>query len=412
MLATATTDGDPPGEHLVGVEPRRGAVGGRRDVVRDGPDPHVLPVVPGCIEVDHPRGQLGVGLPAPALVVGRVLPGPDERLGDHVRAVGDRVVRRFPADRVGRAAVEAENHQLGVGRHAGADAVGPVPGDLAGNLRSVGPAGRLVVVVAEVPAPGVVDVAVGVVIEPVAGHLVEVGPDVVGQVGVVAVHPRVQHGDDHAGAGVAQLVPDPGRTHRGHLAADRRVRVGSRGVATGRAARGDAGARCGCARPVGRLAPPAVVQDPAHLGQFGQARDQPRRGLQREAVDAPEHAHPARGAAVPLQQLAHAALAAFGKGPQVRDDVGPALLAVHSADLAQQLTGRGELLHQQHDGEAVVRIGGRQRLAQRRRQRAAARRDGGSHDQRGESAEGRAGRKPDAAGVHHSVPPLFSAVTR
>src|SRR5262249_52726301 len=55
---------------------------------------------------------------------------------------------------------------------------------------------RIVVPVDEVPAVNVVDVPVAVVIDPVRRDLAGIGPDIGGEIRVVGVHARVDHGHD------------------------------------------------------------------------------------------------------------------------------------------------------------------------------------------------------------------------
>ena len=119
---------------------------------------------------------------------------------------------------------DPQRHHLARVRDADdADAVVADRGDRARDVRAVavGVVGQ-VVVVDEVPAVHVVDVAVAVVVDAVARDLARVRPDVGGEVGVVVLDPGVDDGDDDVGAagrrvpgrlgvdvGVARLVEAP-----------------------------------------------------------------------------------------------------------------------------------------------------------------------------------------------------------
>src|SRR5262249_24139846 len=126
-------------------------------------------------------------------------------VGDR-RPVGDRVVDR--RDGAGGAAgaagvEELQGHQFdaGPGNAGDADAVVAHPRDGAGDVRAVAVVvERFVVVRDEVPAVDVVDEAVAVVVDAVAGDLARVGPDVGGEVGVVVVDAGVDDRDDDAAA--------------------------------------------------------------------------------------------------------------------------------------------------------------------------------------------------------------------
>ena len=62
---------------------------------------------------------------------------------------------------------------------------------------------RVVVVGVEIPAAHVVDEAVVVVVDAVAGDFAGVDGDVVGEVGVRPIHAGINHGDDHRGGAVS-----------------------------------------------------------------------------------------------------------------------------------------------------------------------------------------------------------------
>ena len=135
--------------------------------------------------------------------LGEVLPAPRvvRNDGAHARRVEDR------ADCVvcGSLAVRADElqrHDLDV--PVDADDARPVVADRSdrpGDVRPVAVVvGRVIVVVHEVPAMDVVDVAVGIVVDPVVfaawAGLSRIGPDVCGEIGVVPVHARVDHRND------------------------------------------------------------------------------------------------------------------------------------------------------------------------------------------------------------------------
>ena len=114
------------------------------------------------------------------------------------------VVRRARA--AGREELQA--HDLDVPVHARhADAVVADAADGAGAVRAVVVVVHgVVVVVREVPAVDVVDEAVGVIVDAVAGDLARVRPGVGRQVGVRVVDAGVDDRDDHAG-GTGEDVP-------------------------------------------------------------------------------------------------------------------------------------------------------------------------------------------------------------
>ena len=155
-------------------------------------------------------------LPAPGVVRGdRAHPG-------RVKDRADRVVCGSLPVR----AEELERHDLDVPVHAGnADSVRAGGPDRPGDVRAVAVVvERVVVVVHEVPAVDVVDVAVAVVVDAVArtarARLARVRPDVRREIGVVPVHARVDHRDDNRRAS--------GRGRPGLGSVDVRIR-GSRG---------------------------------------------------------------------------------------------------------------------------------------------------------------------------------------
>ncbi len=137
-----------------------------------------------------------------------------QRLGEHTaapavaengRSGGDRVVDT--ADGIGdraeaRRTQELQREELDIPGHAGH--AQRVVADRADRARDVGPVAvvvhRVVVVVAEVPAADVVDEAVAVVVDAVAGDLAGVDPDVVGQVRVGVVDPGVDYRHDDVSA--------------------------------------------------------------------------------------------------------------------------------------------------------------------------------------------------------------------
>ena len=69
---------------------------------------------------------------------------------------------------------------------------------------------RVVVVGVEIPAAHVVDEAVVVVINAVAGDFAGVDGDVLGEVGVGPIHAGIDHADDHRGGAVSGI---PGFEH-------------------------------------------------------------------------------------------------------------------------------------------------------------------------------------------------------
>ena len=66
----------------------------------------------------------------------------------------------------------------------------------------------IVVVVVEVPAPGVIDVAVGVVVLAVAGDLTGVGPELSLQVCLAEIDARIDQRDVDPRAGDAGVIGD------------------------------------------------------------------------------------------------------------------------------------------------------------------------------------------------------------
>ena len=155
-------------------------------------------------------------LPAPGVVRGdRAHPGRVQDRADRI-VCGSLPVR----------ADELQRHDLDVPVHAGdADSVRAGRPDRPGDVRPVAVVvERIVVVVHEVPAMHVVDVAVPVVVDAVActprARLARVRPDVRREIGVVPVHSRVDHRNDNRRAS--------GRRRPGLGSVDVHVR-GSRG---------------------------------------------------------------------------------------------------------------------------------------------------------------------------------------
>jgi len=127
-------------------------------------------------------------------------------VGAVVRRVLDALKRR--TDQYARAVAATQGHDAAgpvvagnsgavVGRRANQPgAMGPVRGaEIVGDHLGVG----VGIGVREVPAPGVVDVAVAVVVNAVASDLPRVHPDPRHEVRMVQVDAGVQHGDDHGG---------------------------------------------------------------------------------------------------------------------------------------------------------------------------------------------------------------------
>ncbi len=262
---------------LVGREPGRRAVARGRDVVGDRIRMLVHPLVSDRVGVEVTQGELVVGDAAPRRVVGfRVVPPLlRERHLDHVDVHVDRVVERLE-DRAPLAAGRADRQEGRAGRDAGRGAGGSVAGNDARDRGAViGEVAvhRIVVVVDEVPAADVVDLAVVVVVERVARHLVRVDPHVVDEVGMVVVDARVDHADEHAGA----VVAGSPALRRAHL------------VDVPRNGRGqEAITRQG--RRVGHLVERhlGVPGDAADLHEVGQRRDLLRGDIDRDAVDEPQ----------------------------------------------------------------------------------------------------------------------------
>ena len=162
----------------------------------------VARLVPGRGDDEHP-GRVGGGDGvADSLRVLRVAP---RVVRDH-GAVGSRVEERF--DRVGgRARPVVPHHPQGHDPCARGDArdAEPVAGDRGNRARDVRPVAVPVlrgrVLLDEVPAADVVDVAVAVVVEPVAGDLIRIAPGVRGEIGVRERDAGVDHRHGHARAG-------------------------------------------------------------------------------------------------------------------------------------------------------------------------------------------------------------------
>ena len=173
----------------------RQVVGGRIEggdviVVADAIDPPVA----GCGDDEHVRHRLD--RVAERLARRRIAP----RGVDDQRTIGCGICDRIDRLLIGparRAVVEdLDRHDPHGGRHADdADAIG-IPGNRARDMRAVrlGSLVDGVVVVAEVPAVDVVDIAVGIVVEAVGRGLARVHPQPAGEVGMGAVDTVIQHG--------------------------------------------------------------------------------------------------------------------------------------------------------------------------------------------------------------------------
>jgi hypothetical protein len=213
-----------------------------------------------------------------------------------VGTLSDRVIAGLPTDGW-RVAVDSQGHQFGVRGHARHGSIGPVARHLPRDLGAMGTGVGHVAAGTEIPAPCVVDVAVGVVVKSVVGDLTEIGPDVIGDVRMSRVHAGIDHGHDHTRTGVAQIVPDLLGTHGDDFSADRGVGVRPGRIATGRTAavdpiqRGlarDPIERCRCLEVVDlRMSGRPVVQDPTDRRESGQALDDSRFRLERQTVDSP-----------------------------------------------------------------------------------------------------------------------------
>ena len=167
----------------------------------------VLTVVAGCGDEDVPLGGgIGDGL-AQRGIVGTAAPTVVGEFG----SVGHRVVHRVDGPGEVAAAIgpeELEGHDLDTPIDAGnADAVVAHRADGARDVGAVAVVvHRVSIVVEEIVAADVIDVAVAVIILAVAGDLARVGPDVGLQVGVVVVDAGVYDGH-HRLAGAGGFVP-------------------------------------------------------------------------------------------------------------------------------------------------------------------------------------------------------------
>ena len=163
----------------------------------------VAAVVPRCCHKQAPGAAGGSN----RIVHGRVVPSPAPTVvgdaGAHHGGIFDcqeGVVRRSAPIVI----EELEGHELGIpvdARHSGA--VISLRCNRARAVRAVTIAvHRIAVAVGEVVAVDIVHIAVGIVVNAVAGDLARVGPDVVHQIGVRVVDPGVDYADEDVGAGL------------------------------------------------------------------------------------------------------------------------------------------------------------------------------------------------------------------
>jgi hypothetical protein len=192
---------------------------GHRQAGRDGGAEFIgeCAVVAGSGHEEHARIGRGLdrilqrlGEEHAAAVVGKAAPAVVGDLGAHVGRVEDGV-DRIRGEAVAIGGDELERHDPGAPSHAHhAAAVVAHRTDGAGHVRAVAVVvHRVAVAVGEVVAVHIIDVAVAVVVNTIAGDLARVRPDVRGEVGVRVVDTRVDHRDDHVG-GLGDGVPGLG----------------------------------------------------------------------------------------------------------------------------------------------------------------------------------------------------------
>ena len=99
---------------------------------------------------------------------------------------------------------ELEGHQLGIPVDSDdTAAVVALAGNRAGDVRAVTMnVHRIAIVVGEVVAVDIVHVAVTIVVDAVAGDFARIGPDVLHQIGMRVVDPRVDDANEDIGAGL------------------------------------------------------------------------------------------------------------------------------------------------------------------------------------------------------------------